>query len=499
MIDDDDDPDKLIEGEEGEGGDNNNGGVGQSDDNGSSADNKLYDDDDDIEAELGVGDDEEVEVEVEGEKVYTNGVNQNAADNNDEGNQDSALKRDDIIDNEGALRQAKSPSRGNTSIPSQDDNLHTASFRQVSPIKSPEEGSNDKGKGGGATAHAPAVATADAGKLASSTFGGGFGSVATASKFGTGGFGSNAFGGGNKSLASAGFGGGSVSATAAPSSGFGSGAFKNATFASTAVGGFSSGTIKLGSIGGNKNVVDDDHPLAVKPIGVDLNKNSDSKKAKEDDRDKDSGSNDDNDDGEGEGEGEGDENGAEKEAVGVTYNVPKVKLEHETPIDRKHNGEENESTAFEVRVKLYKIVDKQYREVGVGPLRLKAPLSMAPFTVVPRLVMRRESHPGYSGTKLVLNSPLYPSMMVEQPSELSCQFSGTDIDGKMAIFLVRAREVGHVAKLIDEIRRYKNHVNFGKISQNKAVSKEAQDVASANGVDAADKELDELIGDEDNV
>ncbi|TYZ68068.1 hypothetical protein PybrP1_013077 [[Pythium] brassicae (nom. inval.)] len=68
------------------------------------------------------------------------------------------------------------------------------------------------------------------------------------------------------------------------------------------------------------------------------------------------------------------------------------------------NGEEGERILIEKRAKLFKLGDKEFAEVGIGPLRV---LRLATESAASaRLVMRRESYPRGPGTKLLLNARL---------------------------------------------------------------------------------------------
>lgn len=56
------------------------------------------------------------------------------------------------------------------------------------------------------------------------------------------------------------------------------------------------------------------------------------------------------------------------------------------------------------RAKLFKLVDNDYAEVGIGPLRVLKTTTESVTSA--RLVMRRESYPRGPGTKLLLNARL---------------------------------------------------------------------------------------------
>lgn len=64
-------------------------------------------------------------------------------------------------------------------------------------------------------------------------------------------------------------------------------------------------------------------------------------------------------------------------------------------------------TTTQKRAKLYKLVDNDYTEVGIGPLRvLRAKDADTDDKSAARFVMRRESYPRGPGTKLLVNASL---------------------------------------------------------------------------------------------
>ncbi|DAZ93248.1 TPA: LOW QUALITY PROTEIN: hypothetical protein N0F65_007948, partial [Lagenidium giganteum] len=72
-----------------------------------------------------------------------------------------------------------------------------------------------------------------------------------------------------------------------------------------------------------------------------------------------------------------------------------------------NNGEEGEEVVIEKRAKLFKLVEKDFVEVGIGPMRLLKPKSAKDLEAIKasaRVVMRRESYACGPGTKLILNA-----------------------------------------------------------------------------------------------
>ncbi|GMF32391.1 unnamed protein product [Phytophthora fragariaefolia] len=76
-------------------------------------------------------------------------------------------------------------------------------------------------------------------------------------------------------------------------------------------------------------------------------------------------------------------------------------------------------TEAEKRAKLFKLVEKDYAEVGIGPLRVlnAADAKTDSDKSTARIVMRRESYPHGPGTKLLLNASLGSCLVCEKKTE----------------------------------------------------------------------------------
>lgn len=86
------------------------------------------------------------------------------------------------------------------------------------------------------------------------------------------------------------------------------------------------------------------------------------------------------------------------------------------------NGEEEERIIVEKRAKLFKLVETDYVEVGIGPFRVLKPRDAKDIEQArasARMVMRRESHPHGPGTKLILNARLTAFVSCVKKSEKS--------------------------------------------------------------------------------
>ncbi|KAG7393062.1 hypothetical protein PHYBOEH_006185 [Phytophthora boehmeriae] len=85
------------------------------------------------------------------------------------------------------------------------------------------------------------------------------------------------------------------------------------------------------------------------------------------------------------------------------------------------NGEEGEHILVERRAKLFKLVEKDYAEVGIGPLRVLNAKDAKSVEVksTARVVMRRESYARGPGTKLLINASLSSCLVCEKKTEKS--------------------------------------------------------------------------------
>ncbi|KAG1699977.1 hypothetical protein DVH05_012413 [Phytophthora capsici] len=83
------------------------------------------------------------------------------------------------------------------------------------------------------------------------------------------------------------------------------------------------------------------------------------------------------------------------------------------------NGEEGERILVEKRAKLFKLVEKDYAEVGIGPLRVlnAKDVKADEDKSTARIVMRRESYPHGPGTKLLMNASLSSCLLCEKKTE----------------------------------------------------------------------------------
>ncbi|RLN52832.1 hypothetical protein BBJ29_009196 [Phytophthora kernoviae] len=85
------------------------------------------------------------------------------------------------------------------------------------------------------------------------------------------------------------------------------------------------------------------------------------------------------------------------------------------------NGEEGEQILVERRAKLFKLVEKDYAEVGIGPLRVlnAKDAKSEDGKSTARVVMRRESYARGPGTKLLINASLSSCLVCEKKTEKS--------------------------------------------------------------------------------
>lgn len=119
------------------------------------------------------------------------------------------------------------------------------------------------------------------------------------------------------------------------------------------------------------------------------------------------------------------------------------------------NGEEQEQIVIERRAKLFKLVEKDYVEVGIGPLRLlkaKETPSGDDEKKYTRIVMRRESYPRGPGTKLILNARLTACVSCVRRSEKALTLTVLETDEETQEDAAKVKSVTYLLRFgtIDE-------------------------------------------------
>lgn len=94
----------------------------------------------------------------------------------------------------------------------------------------------------------------------------------------------------------------------------------------------------------------------------------------------------------------------------------------------------------------------EWREVGIGPLRVLRTESKTK-QITTRCVMRREMHPGGSGTKVILNIKLIKLANVKQSGEKFVRLTIVGEEGKPVNYLFKLKTVDEVEKLIKHIEK----------------------------------------------
>ena len=120
---------------------------------------------------------------------------------------------------------------------------------------------------------------------------------------------------------------------------------------------------------------------------------------------------------------------------------PKIEVAEDLPdLVDENTGEENEEVMFDERAKLFRFVNKQWKERGVGQMRMLKHTSKATH----RLVMRREQV-----LKPCANHYISDKMVLEAFGEKGNSFTWTALDyadteepnGRVEIFVIRFKTV----------------------------------------------------------
>jgi hypothetical protein len=112
-------------------------------------------------------------------------------------------------------------------------------------------------------------------------------------------------------------------------------------------------------------------------------------------------------------------------------------------------GEEDEKRLLTLRAKLFKLEGETWKERGIGPLHVNSSASRA------RLVMRNEGV-----LKLILNTPILPTMAVQRVQEKGVRIAALD-DGTPASFLLRLSRRDEADRLFRLLESLSNSANKG--------------------------------------
>ncbi|KAL6041599.1 E3 SUMO-protein ligase RanBP2 [Balamuthia mandrillaris] len=134
-------------------------------------------------------------------------------------------------------------------------------------------------------------------------------------------------------------------------------------------------------------------------------------------------------------------------------------------------GEEGERHVYTVRARLFGLdnTSKAWKERGVGQLHL----NVSQESTQSRLVMRTEGI-----LKLILNAPLFPSMVCERVQEKGVRISSFD-NGQPSAYLLRVGRKEQAEELYDKIIEYKAKspdLKTGGSLQDQATKDEDDDV-----------------------
>jgi Ran-binding protein 3 len=119
------------------------------------------------------------------------------------------------------------------------------------------------------------------------------------------------------------------------------------------------------------------------------------------------------------------------------------------PTEPVSSGEEGEHHVFQQRMKLFLLEGTEWKERGLGNLRL----NVADDKSYARLLMRAEGV-----LRLVLNIRLYPSIKLEAVGDKAARFVAPHPDKpkELATFLVRAGRPEQIKELIAAVDQNKN-------------------------------------------
>jgi hypothetical protein len=129
--------------------------------------------------------------------------------------------------------------------------------------------------------------------------------------------------------------------------------------------------------------------------------------------------------------------------------VPIPVKKSDLPTEPVPSGEEGERNVFVNRMKAYILEGTEWKERGVGPLKV----NIADDKTYARLVMRAEG-----ALRLVLNVRLFSSMKIEPVGDKAARFVAPHIDrpSELATYLVRAGKPEFIASFVESVEAYKN-------------------------------------------
>lgn len=129
--------------------------------------------------------------------------------------------------------------------------------------------------------------------------------------------------------------------------------------------------------------------------------------------------------------------------------VPIPVKKSDLPTEPVPSGEEGERTVFVNRMKAYILEGSEWKERGVGPLKV----NVADDKSYARLVMRAEG-----ALRLVLNVRLFSSMKIEPVGDKAARFVAPHIDkpSELATYLVRAGKPEFITSFVDSVEAHKN-------------------------------------------
>ena len=118
--------------------------------------------------------------------------------------------------------------------------------------------------------------------------------------------------------------------------------------------------------------------------------------------------------------------------------------------DDKGGKDDNKTAKPECSNKAKNDTDTEWREVGIGPVRLLRTKTKKEIST--RVVMRRETHPGGSGTKVILNVKLIRLANVSKSGDKFLRLTLVAEENKPVNYLFKVKTVDHVNQLMKHMK-----------------------------------------------
>eukprot|EP00816_Leptocylindrus_hargravesii_P008724 CAMPEP_0196821568 /NCGR_PEP_ID=MMETSP1362-20130617/79873_1 /TAXON_ID=163516 /ORGANISM="Leptocylindrus danicus, Strain CCMP1856" /LENGTH=461 /DNA_ID=CAMNT_0042200803 /DNA_START=23 /DNA_END=1408 /DNA_ORIENTATION=- len=152
--------------------------------------------------------------------------------------------------------------------------------------------------------------------------------------------------------------------------------------------------------------------------------------------------------------------------------VDDSKDEHENDKDEEKTGAKTAKDGKDIRSDDSSSSGTEWREVGIGPLRVLRTESKSK-QITTRCVMRREMHPGGPGTKVILNMKLIKLANIKQSGEKFVRLTTVAEEGEPVNYLFKL-------KTVDEVERLIKHIESGIADASEAGEAEKGDASKSD-------------------